>query len=838
MQGRGPADARSLADRRRGDLGQGRRLPRPQRSQEDRQAVLRLVQPRAHARHDHAVAEVRGDARRARRQGLGHQRSRHEADGRQHRRRPEEARGHGPARQHHRRLHHRQRRRDDHASPTAASRRSRARRARRGRAAIARRASSAGRGTSSRARCSTSCSPRSTGCRRWSRSPAAPRATGSSSRSRPGKYPGIVKTTLDGVEPARLPDGQVARSRRATSSTTSRARRRRRSATRTGRCTTRCRSRAPTGWIMPLTPFHFTLVQNIKRDPFEQAVGRTRRPRWASAARSARPSTAFQYDWNMLPIGQQLWLKRLETLKTFPPLQTPASYNLTQVMEQVEGPRQRRTRATDDVTVLRRASFGSALPSASRLVCCSRPARLRRRARALPTSPSAALAAAAAALRRASSARRCARPVTRARPRPGQGSHHQLAMQPASDVHGARRLRDATLPHAGVDVALLPPRRQVHGAHRRPRRRAPRLRGHAHLRRRAAAAVPGRVSRRALPGARDRLGQPAARGGGQRWFHLYPGRAHRPAAIRCTGPAPPRTGTSCAPIATPPTCASRYDAQTGATRRRFAEISVSCEACHGPGSTHVAWAHEARTHAQRREQRPADRARRAPRRHAGRATRDRQAATQSRRARSEREIEMCARCHSRRGLIHEDNVHGQPLGDDYRVALLDDELYYPDGQIKGEVYEYGSFIQSRMYAEGVTCSDCHDPHSRELRASGDDLCLQCHAAETYATRASTTFTPQGSRGARCVSCHMPATTYMVVDRAPRSQPARPAARSVGEARRAQRVQRLPRRSARSLGGAHGGEMVRPRAVGASAVRRGAGRGGSGAPEAASACWPR
>ena len=74
----------------------------------------------------------------------------------------------------------------------------------------------------------------------------------------------------------------------------------------------------------------------------------------------------------------------------------------------------------------------------------------------------------------------------------------------------------------------------------------------------------------------------------------------------------------------------------------------------------------------------------------------------------QREIEMCARCHSRRGLIHEDHVHGQRLGDDYRVALLDDELYYPDGQIKGEVYEYGSFRQSKMYQQGVRCSDCHN----------------------------------------------------------------------------------------------------------------------------------
>ena len=126
LQGRGAADARALEDRGRGDLGQGHRLPRPQRPREDQEAVLRLVQPGAHAHHHRAVGQVHGHGRRARRQGLGRQRSRHEADGRQHRLRAEEARGDGRARQHHHRLHHRQRRRDRSPSPTAAPPRSRA----------------------------------------------------------------------------------------------------------------------------------------------------------------------------------------------------------------------------------------------------------------------------------------------------------------------------------------------------------------------------------------------------------------------------------------------------------------------------------------------------------------------------------------------------------------------------------------------------------------------------------------------------------------------------------------------------------------------------------------
>ena len=90
------------------------------------------------------------------------------------------------------------------------------------------------------------------------------------------------------------------------------------------------------GWIMPLVPFHFTLVQNIKRDPFEQAVGTDTKSAMGLGGALGAPSTAFIYDWNMLPIGQQLWLDWFHTLQEFPPLQKPASYNLSQVMEQVK----------------------------------------------------------------------------------------------------------------------------------------------------------------------------------------------------------------------------------------------------------------------------------------------------------------------------------------------------------------------------------------------------------------------------------------------------------------------------------------------------------------------
>src|SRR4029079_17817094 len=92
----------------------------------------------------------------------------------------------------------------------------------------------------------------------------------------------------------------------------------------------------PAGWIMPLVPFHFTLVQNIKRDPFEQAVGIDVKSAMGLGGALAGTVTAFQYDWNMLPIGQQLWEKELMSYKEFPPLQQPASYNLNAILEKVQ----------------------------------------------------------------------------------------------------------------------------------------------------------------------------------------------------------------------------------------------------------------------------------------------------------------------------------------------------------------------------------------------------------------------------------------------------------------------------------------------------------------------
>ncbi len=341
------------------------------------------------------------------------------------------------------------------------------------------------------------------------------------------------------------------------------------------------------------------------------------------------------------------------------------------------------------------------------------------------------------------------------------GSHHQLAMQPATGATVLGDFNSAVLTYNGVTSRFF--RRDggffVHTD-------GPDGALHDYRIEYTFGVAPLQQYLIRMPGGRlQALGiawDSRPRGqGGQRWFHLYADEkisAGNP--LHWTGPEQ-NWNFMCADCHST-NVRKNYDFRTRTYATTYAEIDVACEACHGPGSRHVAWARsrggwqsadnikgllialDERRNANWRIDPATGNARRgAPRI-------------------SSREIEMCARCHSRRGQIHEDFVHGQPAGDDYRIALLDPDLYYPDGQIKAEDYEYGSFIQSRMYHAGVTCSDCHEPHSLKLRAEGNALCYQCHAAVKYD---STThhFHKIGSAGAQCVNCHMPATVYMTVD---------------------------------------------------------------------------
>ena len=125
-------------------------------------------------------------------------------------------------------------------------------------------------------------------------------------------------------------------------------------------------------------------------------------------------------------------------------------------------------------------------------------------------------------------------------------------------------------------------------------------------------------------------------------------------------------------------------------------------------------------------------------------------------------VETCGKCHVRRAQLTDDFTFGQPLLNSHLISLLDEPLYFSDGQIRDEVYVYASFRQTKMYLAGVTCVDCHDPHSARVRSEDNTLCYRCHLYEKYGVKEHHFHKPD-STGARCVECHMPERTYMVVD---------------------------------------------------------------------------
>ena len=190
-----------------------------------------------------------------------------------------------------------------------------------------------------------------------------------------------------------------------------------------------------------------------------------------------------------------------------------------------------------------------------------------------------------------------------------------------------------------------------------------------------------------------------------------------------------------------------YDAATSSFDTTWSEIDVSCEACHGPASLHLAWA----------EVDPAARPK----------IKDYGLVVNTGGLDSRQQVDLCAPCHSRRSEFGDYNHTQTHFLDAHLPSLLAEGTYHVDGQILEEDYVWGSFVQSKMYQSGVWCSDCHDAHSLALHKEGNDLCLQCHQAATYDAYEhhfhQKTVEGQPSDGALCVKCHMPEQPFMVID---------------------------------------------------------------------------
>lgn len=236
------------------------------------------------------------------------------------------------------------------------------------------------------------------------------------------------------------------------------------------------------------------------------------------------------------------------------------------------------------------------------------------------------------------------------------------------------------------------------------------------------------------------------------WFHLYPEQDLPPGdGLHWTGPYKNWNARCAECHATG--YQKNFDALTQTYASVQSEIGVGCEACHGPGSAHLDWTR-------------------------GIAAQDGLNEfgfrTSWGKGNTEAEIQQCAGCHSRREALEDGNpLPGTPFHDAYNLSLLRPGLYQPDGQIMDEVYVYGSFLQSKMYAQGVGCMNCHDAHDATLKAEGNAVCTQCHSVagnQDFPTLRTTEYNDplhhhhaEGSEGAQCKSCHMIEQVYMGVD---------------------------------------------------------------------------
>ena len=179
-----------------------------------------------------------------------------------------------------------------------------------------------------------------------------------------------------------------------------------------------------------------------------------------------------------------------------------------------------------------------------------------------------------------------------------------------------------------------------------------------------------------------------------------------------------------------------YDFKTHSYDTKYAIINVNCEACHGPGKQHV------------------DDVNRLEDDYSDTGTFQMTLNTKPKEL-----VDQCARCHMLREQFSASfNFEGTML-DHYYPQLLTERLYYPDGQILDEVYVYGSFIQSKMYQNNITCNNCHNSHSLKLKFEGNTLCAQCHLPEQYDTKEHH-FHEMNTEGAQCINCHMTGKYYM------------------------------------------------------------------------------
>jgi tetratricopeptide (TPR) repeat protein len=226
----------------------------------------------------------------------------------------------------------------------------------------------------------------------------------------------------------------------------------------------------------------------------------------------------------------------------------------------------------------------------------------------------------------------------------------------------------------------------------------------------------------------------------KKWFHQYSGqKIYHHDWLHWTGNSQ-NWNTMCA------SCHStdlhkNYDFNQDSYNTTWSEINVSCESCHGPGGGHVSFVQSAAV--KEGEHLP----------NAG--------LWYGKNTKPQLQLNTCATCHARKADLSSTLLHTDEIMDDLIPQVIGNEFYFPDGQIREEDYEYGSFAQSKMFHNNVRCSSCHNPHSGKLILPGNALCMTCHKPK-YDTKEHH-FHMINTEGSQCINCHMATKTYMGVD---------------------------------------------------------------------------